>query len=339
MGRYRKIDVRIWNDAGFGSLSDDAKLAFLFCLTHPHLTSLGAMRATVAGLAAELGWEAERFSEAFGELVRVNADERALVEYDAECAFVGLPNFLKYNAPENPNVVKSWGSLLDLLPECDAKSNLLQRVDACLAEMGEGFVVAWEGVSQRVCGTLSKGLPEGYAKPSRKGSNKAKVNSGKGMPNPEPEPEQEPEPKPEQEPEPDKKDAADASGDSSTSVKRKSKSQEPIAIPHELDTPEARKALDEFKEHRRQKRKPLTPLSESKLLTEWASKGAGRFVAAVDHSIANGWQGLFEPNTKTNQPQTDMHSGIQAWLAEESETDGAAVPVGIDPDSILEVRP
>lgn len=332
MARYRKIDVRIWNDSGFGSLSDDAKLAFLFCLTHPHLTSLGAMRATIAGLAAELGWETGRFSAAFDELVGVNADERTLVEYDAECAFVGLPNFLKYNAPENPNVVKSWGSLLDLLPECESKSNLLRRVDACLAEMGDGFVVAWEGVSQRVYGTLSKGLPKGFAKPSRKGSRKSKANSRKGMANPEPEP------KPEQEPEPEKKDAADAAGDSSK--KRKRKSKKLITIPSTLDTPEAKTALEEFREHRRQKKKPLTPLTESKLLQEWSTKGADRFVDAVNHSIANGWQGLFEPNngSNTHQGRPEMFSGIEAWLAEEPDTDKAACPDGIDPASVLEVQ-
>ncbi len=44
MGRYRKVETRIWNDATFRSLSDDGKLLFLFVLTHPSQTSLGAMR-------------------------------------------------------------------------------------------------------------------------------------------------------------------------------------------------------------------------------------------------------------------------------------------------------
>jgi hypothetical protein len=56
MARYRKIDPRIWNDQKFRELSDDAKIVFFLLLTHPHMTALGAMRATVAGLAAELGW-------------------------------------------------------------------------------------------------------------------------------------------------------------------------------------------------------------------------------------------------------------------------------------------
>jgi hypothetical protein len=64
MARYRKIAPRIWNDEKFGELSDDAKLIFFLLLTHPHMTALGAMRATLAGLAAELRWAVKRFQRA-----------------------------------------------------------------------------------------------------------------------------------------------------------------------------------------------------------------------------------------------------------------------------------
>jgi hypothetical protein len=67
MARYRKVSVQIWNDALFRTFTDDGKLAFLFVLTHPQMTSLGAMRATVAGLAAELGWKPQRLREAFAK--------------------------------------------------------------------------------------------------------------------------------------------------------------------------------------------------------------------------------------------------------------------------------
>ena len=59
------MDPRIWNDAKFRDLSDNAKLVFFMLLTHPNMTALGAMRATVAGLAEEMGWEPEAFREAF----------------------------------------------------------------------------------------------------------------------------------------------------------------------------------------------------------------------------------------------------------------------------------
>ena len=72
--------------------------------------------------------------------------------------------------------------------------------------------------------------------------------------------------------------------------------QEPVQIPESLNTADGHKALAEFREHRRQLKKPLTALAEKKLLREWSSKGSDRFVAAIDRSIANGWQGIFESN-------------------------------------------
>ncbi len=54
MSRYRKIDPRIHNDAKFKALSERGKLFFFTILTHPHMTALGAMRATEAGLCEEM---------------------------------------------------------------------------------------------------------------------------------------------------------------------------------------------------------------------------------------------------------------------------------------------
>jgi hypothetical protein len=97
MARFRKISSRIWNDGKFRALSDDAKLIFLLLLTHPHMTALGAMRATVAGLAAELQWAEKRFHRGFTEIL-----ERRMVRYNEGSSLIWLPNFLKYNPPENP---------------------------------------------------------------------------------------------------------------------------------------------------------------------------------------------------------------------------------------------
>lgn len=154
MARYRKISTSIWNDAKFRALSDSAKLVFFMLLTHPNMTALGAMRATVAGLAEELGWTAEAFREAFQEAI-----SKGMAEHDPKACFVALPNFLKYNGPESPNVVKAWVGALDLLPECSLKSLVIQRSKAFAEGLSEGFAQA---------------LPEAFSK---------------GMPYPEPEPE------------------------------------------------------------------------------------------------------------------------------------------------------
>ena len=134
MGRYRKVDSRIWNDAGFMALSDDAKLTFLFIMTHPGQTSLGAMRASVPGLAAELRWTEKRFLNSLSESLA-----KKMIQHDASASFLWLPNFLKYNRPESPNVIRSWGNSLDLIPECTLKHTLMQSVSGFVADMPQSF--------------------------------------------------------------------------------------------------------------------------------------------------------------------------------------------------------
>lgn len=144
MSRYRKVDPRIWNDAKFRSLDDQGKLAFFFLLTHPHMTAIGAMRASIPGLAAEIGWPVEAFREAFRK-----ASSKGMVEYDETASLVWLPNFLRYNPPESPNVVKAWASALDLLPECGLLSRVIAGAKAYTEGLNEGF---------------RKALPQAFAK-------------------------------------------------------------------------------------------------------------------------------------------------------------------------------
>jgi hypothetical protein len=73
-----------------------------------------------------------------------------MVRHDEQAALIWLPNFLKYNAPENPNVVRSWQASLDLLPECGLKDELMR---AC----------------RNLVATLPKGFAEGLPEPFRKG--------------------------------------------------------------------------------------------------------------------------------------------------------------------------
>jgi len=52
-------------------------------LTHPHMTAVGAMRATIQGLAAEIGWSEKAFREAFGEGLK-----KGMVKVDFEASFL-----------------------------------------------------------------------------------------------------------------------------------------------------------------------------------------------------------------------------------------------------------
>ena len=269
VGRYRKVETRIWNDERFRKLSDSGKFLFLFILTHPNLTSLGAMRATIPGLSAELGWQEARCDEAFAELV-LESHGRSLVEIDKHASFVGLPNFLKYNAPENPNVVKSWSSSLELLPECPLKTKLMEHAHACLKDREAGFLAAWE----TVCETVS----EPFRKPV-----------GNGLPNQEPEPEQEPEPK--------HKPRYPASGVCNQGQGKSRKSTESVFKDLTVaDLKDNRKLFDWLKNQATQGKRPLVKFTEATALNVFAAAERAlecgeNPVALFSHIVGKGAKG------------------------------------------------
>lgn len=138
MSHYRKIDVRIWNDEKFTALPVEGKLAFMMLLTHPMMTALGAMRGTPTGLIDELCCGDESRREAFREGL-AKAFQQGMVEYDAKASLLALPNFIKYNGPESPNVVKAWPKAAEFLPECDLKNLTIQRAVGFAEGLSKGF--------------------------------------------------------------------------------------------------------------------------------------------------------------------------------------------------------
>jgi hypothetical protein len=137
MSHYRKVDVRIWNDAKFNSLPILGKLGFMMLLTHPQMNSLGAMRGTVAGLAEELDVDTEDLREGLTDAIG-----KSMLEHDPVAKLFALPNWLRYNPPESVNVVKSWAKVADYMPECDLKGVVIQRAVALTVGLSEAFRVA-----------------------------------------------------------------------------------------------------------------------------------------------------------------------------------------------------
>ena len=165
MARYRKIDPRIWNDEKFNELSLRAKLIFLFILTHPSQTFLGAFRATREGLAIELGIPQEGFAEGFAEPF----DEllsKGLIMYSQKVKTVYAPNFLKYNFPDNPNQVRGFDVALDFIPEGDLLRFVLWNSARIVHEsQRDSFIKA---LPKPFADGFEEGLPEGFAEPFRK---------------------------------------------------------------------------------------------------------------------------------------------------------------------------
>jgi len=144
--RYRRVSGEFWLDSRVRALPlEDCRWAFLYVLTCPSMTSVGAMRATVAGLAAELGWKLKRFRNALDPLVACG-----MVELNEPAQYLGLPKFLKHNAPESHNVVRGWVKALGLVPDCPERRALIARCRDYLAaresagDLKQGFRQAYE---------------------------------------------------------------------------------------------------------------------------------------------------------------------------------------------------
>ena len=76
------------------------------------------------------------------------------------------------------------------------------------------------------------------------------------------------------------------------------------ALPTELDTPDFREAWADYREHRRQQGgKKFTKVAEKRAIVKMQAMGAARAIAALTHSMANGWTGIHEENSNGRSRQ------------------------------------
>jgi hypothetical protein len=134
VSKYRPIDVRLWNDRKFLSLSDDARLLWMFLMTTSSTLPIpGVVIGGDAALAEQLGWLPERFAKRFQELSRNGLAVRK------EGRFVWLVNALKYQPPSNPNVMKGWARYWDDVPESALKHELWQALKVACKSWSRRF--------------------------------------------------------------------------------------------------------------------------------------------------------------------------------------------------------
>jgi hypothetical protein len=144
--RYRKISVRIWGDERFRSLSKpkpNAQTLWIYLLTGPHTNTIPGLFVSGEGSLSEaLEWPLTGFRRCFTELTNCGM---ALGDWPHRV--VWLPKAVNHNRPENPNVVKSWRTAMDEIPECHLKMVAGTALKQFIEGLGEGF---------------AKGLGEGW---------------------------------------------------------------------------------------------------------------------------------------------------------------------------------
>lgn len=157
MARYRKIEVRIWNDRKFRSLDDKTKLVFFMLLTHPDTNQLGFIRARSVTLAMDLGWDSNAMSNAIQMLCKMG-----MLMADEMAGLMFLPNFLKYNPPNGLNGAKSWEGLIDLLPECDLLNIGLIRLKPFIDGLSDGIKKGIpDDIKNAIANAIQYGMKDG----------------------------------------------------------------------------------------------------------------------------------------------------------------------------------
>jgi hypothetical protein len=169
--RYRHIETRIWGDEKFRRLSTQkpsGQALWLYLLTGPHTSNLpGLWLAGKRQLAEALGWSDEDFDRCWAELER-----EGMAQADWGARVIWLPKSIKYNPPDNPNVVKKWAVSLADLPECNLKRQAMALWREHLAGRGEAFAQ----VNADVLGAESNRSRDSSRNRSSKGSANRRAN-------------------------------------------------------------------------------------------------------------------------------------------------------------------
>ena len=180
MARYRKLDVRIWIDDKFQELSPPppcGRYLWFYLLTNPETVNVpGLYRAGEAAMAESLGWPLKGFRKAFRE-----AFSKGMVKADWRARVIWVPKAIFYNKPENPNVVKSWASLWDEIPDCALKLTAYQALKAFLEGLGEGFAEAFEEGCRKPFG---KGMAKQEQEQEQEQEQKTPIPGGRGSDQP-----------------------------------------------------------------------------------------------------------------------------------------------------------
>jgi hypothetical protein len=137
LGRYRKVYPRLWRHPAFAPLSEGEKLLALYLLTGPQTNRLGVYPWTPEWAAADLAVTRQTLQRRWSVLengfgwTRSSATNRPTV--------VDIPSWLRWNPPENPNVVKAILNDLNEIPPCPARERILDRLTEVAKGYGKGY--------------------------------------------------------------------------------------------------------------------------------------------------------------------------------------------------------
>lgn len=82
-------------------------------------------------------------------------------------------------------------------------------------------------------------------------------------------------------------------------------------VPASIDSPRFRDLWGDYLRHRREAHKPATPTAQRRQLAKLEKWGLARAIAALEHTLEHGWQGIFEPDGAQAEDADD--EAAQPW--------------------------
>jgi len=157
---YRIVHCRMWRRGGSfrnlsGPATPNAQHLWLYLLTGDSTIAIpGVIPTTREGLASHLDWKANAtFDRCIAE---ITAAKMAIIDWKA--GLIWCPSAFRYNKPQSPNVVRSWGKAYDVLPECKLKTTIRKAIKSFCSDLGEAFDKAFEE-------GFPEALPKGFLFP------------------------------------------------------------------------------------------------------------------------------------------------------------------------------
>lgn len=152
---YGKVSLDMWGDAKFCALTPQqpsAQTLWIYLLVGPFRCSIPGLNLNVGagGLSDRLGWKPAQVARHWREL-----EDRQMAVADWPHGLVWLPNGIKWNPPETPNVIRGWGKVA--LPECALARTVVQTLRLYVhSNLDAGFPSTFDA-------TFPLGSPQGSA--------------------------------------------------------------------------------------------------------------------------------------------------------------------------------
>lgn len=156
---YGRVRTQFWESDTMRALAPEVKFVGLYLLTSPHTNAIGCFRLPGAYVAHDTGMIDADLQSAFAALRGAG-----FMAWCERLPWVYLPNYLKHNPPENPNVWRRCFSEMKLLPvELSARAKIAEELCAIAAEERMRTLSTEEKARvEPYCNrieTVSKGIP------------------------------------------------------------------------------------------------------------------------------------------------------------------------------------